>query len=64
MQKDQERLEFLKELRAFIADQTQSVKSITLTAQFKDGKELAKEMDPQAFISLIDRQLESLNVKK
>ena len=26
--------------------------------------QLAKEMDPQAFISLIDRQLESLNVKK
>lgn len=38
MQNDQERLEFLKELRAFIAEQAQSVKSITLTAQFKNGK--------------------------
>lgn len=57
-------MKFLKELRTFIANQAQNVKSITLTTQFKDGKELAKEMDPQAFISLIDRQLESLNVKK
>lgn len=64
MNNNQEHMKFLKELRTFIANQAQNVKSITLTAQFKDGKELAKEMDPQAFISLIDRQLESLNVKK
>lgn len=64
MQKDQERLEFLKDLRAFIADQAQSVKSITLTAQFKNGKEVAKEMPPEAFIALIDKELGAENAQK
>lgn len=64
MQNDQERLELLKELRNFISEQVDCIKGVSVSAQLKDGREITKEMDPRAFIALIDRELGASNGQK
>lgn len=64
MQNDQERLELLKELRNFISEQVDCIKGVSVSAQLKDGREITKEMDPRAFITLIDRELGASNGQK